>query len=257
MAIEYRAIRGETGQMLRDLLLERGVQIRVGGEAVVSYGVTLPHETRPTLNASAGRLDKLAELTRLQTAGVRVPPFSRDGSGLVFPILGRNVNHTRARDIVLVPGNDITLTRARRIKDYFTQYVPLRTEYRVWAYRRRSLAVYEKVMRFPERARGFGNNWENGYAFEFVEAESRPTGLADVGTRAVDALGLDFGAVDVLHGTDGNFHVLEVNTAPGVQDRRQGIVALADKIARWVELRYPNRRGDENAEQGARTRRTR
>jgi hypothetical protein len=45
---------------------------------------------------------------------------------------------------------------------------------------------------------------------------------------------LDFGAVDILHGKDGHFYVLEVNTAPEVEgEGRQVIQSLADKIAAW------------------------
>ena len=35
--------------------------------------------------------------------------------------------------------------------------------------------------------------------------------------RAVGAVGLDFGAVDVMSDSDGNYYVLEVNTAPGLE----------------------------------------
>jgi D-alanine-D-alanine ligase-like ATP-grasp enzyme len=35
--------------------------------------------------------------------------------------------------------------------------------------------------------------------------------------EAVAALGLDFGAVDIIEDKEGNFYVLEINTAPGLE----------------------------------------
>jgi glutathione synthase/RimK-type ligase-like ATP-grasp enzyme len=50
----------------------------------------------------------------------------------------------------------------------------------------------------------------------------------EIGIRAVQALGLDFGAVDVYFWKDCP-HVLEVNTAPGLSGATT-ISAYADKI---------------------------
>lgn len=241
MVVEFRAVRGETGVLLQRLLTERGVQIGPTGDAVVSWGVRLQNETRPTLNASAG-WDKFDELVTLHKAGIKAPPYSLEGDGLQFPILGRKRNHTRGRDIVSCLQNDkeFEWRKAGKISDYFVQYVPKKAEYRVWAYRRRSLAVYEKVMRYPERYRGVGWNWHQGFAFTFVN--EAPEELKQLGATAVNSLGLDFGAVDILHGQDGQYYVLEVNSAPGVQEARTGISKLANHIAKWVNLGCPERR---------------
>jgi hypothetical protein len=246
MVVEFRAVRGDTATLMRSLLTERGVQLGDNGDAVVSWGVRLHGDTRPSLNASAG-WDKLDELTTMGKAGVRIPAFSLDGAGLQFPILGRKRQHTKAKDIIPILQNDkeFEWRKAGGASDYFVQYIPKKAEYRVWAYRRRSLAVYEKQMRYPERyVRGVGWNWQQGFAFVFVP--EAPEELKQLGAAAVDALGLDFGAVDILHGMDGQYHALEVNTAPGVQEARTGIAKLADKIAKWVELGCPKRRGQED-----------
>jgi len=42
------------------------------------------------------------------------------------------------------------------------------------------------------------------------------TAVADIATRAVQALGHDFGAVDLIRDPNGNYFVLEVNACPGV-----------------------------------------
>lgn len=249
MIVEFRAVPGPTGQMLAGMLQERGLEVNRsflrenrGGDCVVSYGVRLTNETRPALNARAG-WDKLEELTTMRDKGILVPPFSLDGKGLEFPILGRKRRHTKAKDIVPILQNDqeFEWRLAGGVSEYFVQYIPKQAEYRVWAYRKRPLGVYQKVMKYPERyVRGVGWNWQQGFAFEFKPEP--PEELRAAGVNAIDALGLDFGAVDILHGKDGKVYVLEVNTSPGTQGARAGISNLADKITRWVSLGCPKRR---------------
>lgn len=250
--IELRAVRGETGVLLGQLLREQGLQVNTGGrpDGIVSYGVPIRETGIPVLNGNAGRLNKFEELQRLQ-GSVLVPPHSQDGHGLTFPILGRKFKHSKARDIVPILQNDVEFQWRTQggACDYFVQYIPRRREYRVWAYRRRPIACYEKVMRYPDRYRvgqtaGIGWNWGHGFAFEYYH--DAPDSLKALGAQAVDALDLDFGAVDIIHGMDDRFYVLEANTAPGVQSVRQGVSALAEKIARWVRLGYPARRGSGN-----------
>jgi glutathione synthase/RimK-type ligase-like ATP-grasp enzyme len=128
--------------------------------------------------------------------------------------------------------------------DFFTWYIPSDKEYRVWIYRRRHLATYEKVLTHPAQYSGIGRNYGNGWAFQLVPSQDVPRAAVDVASRAVEALGLDFGAVDVLRDLFGVFVALEVNSSPGVEgESRRGIRRLADKIVRWHNLGFPKRRG--------------
>lgn len=232
-----------TGRALREILHERGL---VGEpQGLVSYGVSLDR-TLPTLNANAGRVNKWQELGILKDRGLPVPPFALDAEELSFPVLGRKRNHTRGRDIVpiLAKDSDYEYRKNGGHFDFVVQYVARRTEFRVWSYRRRHLATYEKVFRYPEQYRRIGCAADNGFAFEYVREPQEE--LKDLGGRAVDALDLDFGAVDILQSVDGRYYVLEVNTAPGVEGPRHGLIKLADKIQRWIELGYPRRNGDGN-----------
>jgi len=56
-----------------------------------------------------------------------------------------------------------------------------------------------------------------GYKFSSVKAENINKGLASECIKAVEALGLQFGAVDCVIDTDGNPWVIEVNTGPGLE----------------------------------------
>lgn len=244
--IELRMARGSTtGPILAQLLRERGIELGTSNtEAVVSYGVPV-QTSLPCLNANAGRINKFEELNKLQDAGILVPYHSLDGSGLNFPILGRKFKHSKGRDIIPILQNDqeFQWRKAGGHSDFFVSYIPRHTEYRVWAYRRQRLGVYEKVMARPKEYSRIGANYQNGFSFQFVPAPGEE--IWRLGVNAVDALGLDFGAADILVDTQNRPWVLEVNTAPGQEEARAGLTNLANKITRWRELGFPKRRGAE------------
>jgi hypothetical protein len=245
---------GPTGRLLKELLVERGVQVgATNPDATISYGVQ-SNTTRPALNANAGRYNKLSQFEVMSGGGVLVPPFYRPQAVPAtahFPLFGRKLQHREGKDILVALQPEDVALRTAAGAQFFTEYVPRETEYRIWVYRRRHLRTYQKVMRHPEQYRFFGCSYRNGFAFELVNSDLVPRGAVNMAYVAVDALGLDFGAVDVLQAKDGRFFVLEVNTAPGVEGRRECITALADKMANWVRRGFPRRNGDTEAAEAA------
>lgn len=269
--IELRAIPGKTGRLLRAMLQERGLMgpcrehppsfhCRGPVEGAVNWGYTGTHEEHlplPTLNARAGTFNKYEELVRLREKGISVPNFHLEREDRIrnYPLLGRSFHHTRGRDIFFVSRWDGWRGYYPGRSDYFTELIPKLREFRVWAYRRKCIGVYEKVLRYPRKNGRRGRsreiwNWKNGYAFVYHREgfdEAR-----ELGVRAVDALGLDFGAADIILGIDGRFYVLEVNSAPGVQSPRQALTSLVNHIERWARNGFKRRNGDgESREDGA------
>lgn len=240
--IDFRAVNGPTGRLLRGMLIERGIELGgINPRAVVSYGMSL-NTALPSLNANATRHNKLQQLEVLRATGISVPPFSLDGTGLNFPMLGRKLHHVGGKDIVPILGRDQEWPIRQRQSDFFTQYVPREHEFRVWAFRGTVKGTYEKVLAHPGKlGKRIGANYDNGFSFNIVQGA--PERVKDIGSRAIAALGLDFGAVDILQGPGGTLYVLEVNTAPGVEGPRQGLTGLADSIARWVRNGFPRRNG--------------
>lgn len=238
---------GPTGRILTQLIRQAGCEISPQGRAV-SWGCTLAGG----LNANAGRLDKYEQLVRLRDRGVRVPDHVRAHNRQVDstnpnPIvyLARKLRHVGGKDIMPVLQFEDFAARVAAGAEFFTRYIPSSREFRVWVYRRRHLGTYEKVLRYPERYKKIGRNYGNGFVFQLVQSEQVPRPAVEIACAAVTALDLDFGAVDMILGIDGQYYVLEVNTAPGVEgEGRQVIQALAQKIATWDRLGHPRRDGD-------------
>lgn len=101
----------------------------------------------------------------------------------------------------------------------YTQYVKPMVEYRVHVAFGKAISVQAKLKRRGEERTDDGQlirNLANGWVFAVNEIRPIDPQGSQVAVNAVAALGLDFGAVDMILSQNGNYLVLEVNTAPGL-----------------------------------------
>lgn len=109
---------------------------------------------------------------------------------------------------------------------HFTQWIPNARDFRVHIAFGRSIKISERV--------GAGHsaveprNYSTGAVHQFPQNFGHRRTLREMAKRAVEALGLQFGAVDMLWGPDGRPFVLEVNTAPRLTDPN------SDTLTRYV-----------------------
>lgn len=173
---------------------------------------------------------KLYEATYLLGVGVPGPEVlpnapDYDGRGVGRVWLPRRNNHQKGHDFISPP----------RVPDYWTQRLELTDEYRVHVFGGRVARIGKKFPRrsFEGRHHPWVRSFETGWGFRFRGEWRRsiPEPVRRWSITAVDALGLDFGAVDVGVGP-GGVVVLEVNRAPGLEPRT--IQAYAGKIAERV-----------------------
>lgn len=136
------------------------------------------------------------------------PVFTPDGDTW----LGRDTHGMCGTDIeVIQPG-----AVCGRYRDFFTKFIPNRREYRIHVFGTEILGVMGKYLDYPDLAGdGYIKNVSHGYRFRTPAKELRPS-RTDAAVAAVQSLGLDFGAVDLIIGDDGKEYVLEVNTAPAL-----------------------------------------
>jgi hypothetical protein len=247
--IQLRANPGPTGRLLEQMLREKGL-IGQPIQGVVNYGYGGSTQL-PCLNKRAGTFNKLEELEMLHAKGVAVIPFSRSPMELTAPLLGRSLHHTRGRDIRVYP------TQPRQLglhpcweHDYYTQLIPKEREFRIWSFRRKVIGCYEKVLTYPNKLGRRGRsrevwNYKNGYSFQFRHPDNTPSEVKQLANQAVEAVGLDFGAVDICSNNQGRSFVLEINSAPGVEGPRQCISSLVNHIERWARNGFRRRNGEE------------
>lgn len=228
---------GPSATVLRTLLASKGIPLGTGPgvRATVSWG--LPGLQGPNILNARRPMDKLTELTTLKAGGVPCPEIRvgalSDADLALSPVwYGRKSAHRGGTDIAVVTQVDESGWRVSAGWTYFTSRIPIKRELRVWMFRGRQLGTYEKRMVRPEQFVRAGRNHDNGFSFDRVRGGV--PGATEVADAALTALGLDFGAADILETPDGRFVVLEVNTAPGIEhERRQCAINLADAIARW------------------------
>lgn len=209
-----------TGHVIADALgVEHGtgnvispatdVLIRWGSRAEVARG----YAQRRTVNPSVAiRLasDKFRSLEVMSDAGVSVPAWSRDPEDLKLPILGRRTHHARGTDITLCLQRGDWI---RQPRDYYVEYIPTVREFRIHVAFGRVIRVQGKYLDQRELAVPWVRNFAHGYRFRSPRKKLN-TARLEAAVQAVDALGLDFGAVDLIIGDDEKHYVLEVNTAP-------------------------------------------
>ena len=150
-------------------------------------------------------------------------------------LLGRSFRHSRGTDIHIFSGHGELIYG----HDYYVEYIKPHKEYRIHVMGGKILFAQKKYFRPElykrimddgapidiEAEKDIIRNNEHGWGFHDMNSlENVPACIQDASIRAVDALGLDFGAVDVIStrgDTKGSLKafVLEINTAPGLRDR--------------------------------------
>jgi glutathione synthase/RimK-type ligase-like ATP-grasp enzyme len=113
----------------------------------------------------------------------------------------------------------------------YVEYIPKKEEFRVHVINGRAVDVARKARSkaVPDHKVDWQmRNTKGGFIFARKGVEDFPhlDRLKVMGELAVQHIGLDFGAVDVIwNEKQGRFYVLEINTAPGLQGSTLGVYA--------------------------------
>jgi len=160
------------------------------------------------LNA-ASYTDKLRQLEALEQGGVPCTPFRTDMPREEGWLPRRRLHHN---------GLDFRKRRKKFKPDYWTKFIELAQEWRLHVFKtakgnyriiRSGLKVAKDDDAHPW-VRGHRQGWKISYV------GGAPTPVKEASRAALDALGLDFGAVDIGVKRNGHPVVIEVNTCPGL-----------------------------------------
>lgn len=133
-------------------------------------------------------------------------------------VIGRTkINASRGEGIVIITNTDDIPTLP-----LYTKLIPKAREYRVHVFNGKVIDIQQKKRRrvgeADEVQDGIIKNLANGWVFCRDDITPPPDDINEVAIGSVRALGLDFGAVDILS-KDDNCYVLEINTACGLEGR--------------------------------------
>lgn len=149
--------------------------------------------------------NKLRQLERLREAGLNVPNFSRTYYPGCFP---RTIHHQQGRDFT-------HLMQA----DYWVEYTPVVEEWRIHVFKspKGKHLVIRSGIRVPRLPRHHPWVRSHRLGWKISYTGGAPELLKDAAKKAVAALNLDFGAVDLGRSLDGGYVIFEVNTCPGLE----------------------------------------
>lgn len=142
--------------------------------------------------------------------GVPCPKLTKDE----FPMLARPIRHKKGEKFFIIK-HALEIMSLPEDDYYYQKYLEKVNEYRVHVFFNKVIAVQKKQGEF-EKFECW--NHKNGFIFEVTPWSKIPRGICKVGVDAIKAIELSFGAVDIIEDKEGNFYVLEINTAPGVCD---------------------------------------
>jgi glutathione synthase/RimK-type ligase-like ATP-grasp enzyme len=179
--------------------------------------VQIPNTPQSRESISIAR-NKLYTFNKLKEAGVSIPDFT---TSKVTAQTWINERHTvfARQSLTASGGYGIVISNTTNPlpeAPLYVKYMKKKKEFRVHVFNGQAIDVQEKRRRSGDDSTDMIRNLDNGWVFcreDIVE----PTELRALGVKATQALGLLFGAVDIIYNERYNtLYVLEVNTAPGL-----------------------------------------
>lgn len=177
--------------------------------------------------------NKLKCFHLMKNAGVSVPAFwsrKEDIPKDVFPVMCRTKLQAHSGEGIVVAERKEQLVNA----PLYTQYLKKKHEYRVHVLRKpggkSSIIITQRKAKKNgvEDANFMIRNLANG--FIYVLGEQTPKCVETEAIKALESTELAFGAVDVIYNQQQDkAYVLEINTAPGLEDRTAEAYAKAFK----------------------------
>lgn len=193
------------------------------GSTVINWGdSSCPHQCLNTPESVLKATNKRLCFEALSAAGVPVPRFATGKETVTWS--GTTVVRHKLQGH---SGEGIELVEKKEdLPDapLYVEYIKKENEYRLHIGRRNGVYV---IIAEQRKARRLDRpleqvDWKirshnNGFVFVREDCDP-PESVQDVARQSVAALGLDFGAVDVIYNTkEGKAYVLEINTAPGLE----------------------------------------
>lgn len=171
----------------------------------------------------ANAINKLTTLSLLSQAGVVAPSFTQERQEAVewlaegSVVVARLVLNGHSGEGIEIVENELALPDA----PLYTKYIKKAEEYRIHVGSGNVIFQQRKARKKEvpdEKVNWQVRNLAGGFIFANDGVDAGQA-VCKEAIAAVVALGLDFGAVDIIVGKDGRAYVLEVNTACGLMGK--------------------------------------
>lgn len=133
-----------------------------------------------------------------------------------YTVVARTIIEGRGGEGIVLVENDQELP----VAPLYTKYIPKTEEYRVHVFKDEAFFIQRKARKkeVPDEEVNWKiRNLAGGFIFANQDVQVADA-CKEEAVKAVKALGLDFGAVDIIWNKKRDkYYVLEVNTAPGLQ----------------------------------------
>ena len=210
------------------------------GDVVVNWGSSDVPRFAPatTLNADVSvALCKLKSLIAMDEAGVNVPKFwvdkndASDSCEEGDVVVCRTKLRGHSGDGIVIAENVEELVDA----PLYTKYVKKKDEYRVHVMVDEAFFIQRKARKLDvENPNWRVRNLAGGFVFVETPAHEVPVEVVEQALKAIKALKLDFGGVDVIwNDKEKKAYVLECNTACGLEERTAA--AYREALVRHIE----------------------
>lgn len=235
---EWRYFREYTAEDNRPVVLERD------GQAVgINFGchsAVLPHDISIVNRFAERASSKLKAYDYFRKANIRCPalidPYTYDGD-----FFGRNDGYCGGKGMYCYTNGKKPTKRNKY--EFYTAIIQTAVEFRVHVAFGKAIAGNIKEPRIPvdemtERQR-LVRSHDNGWSLVVKPLNAFSEYQLNLAVKAVDSLGLEFGAVDMVIDLFGDTHVLEVNSAPGMD-----FLAIKDAyVQAFTEELVPDKNG--------------
>jgi glutathione synthase/RimK-type ligase-like ATP-grasp enzyme len=177
-------------------------------------------------NSVAKAVNKLTAFGIMGQAGVTIPNFTANhqmalgwlAQGQIVVTRHKLNGHSGEGIVITAPvGVEVFDTDLEKAPLY-VQYIKKTQEYRCHVMHGEVFFIQRKARKLEipdEEVNWQVRNLAGGFIYANQNVEL-PEEAQQEAIMAVEALGLDFGAVDIILGTDHQYYVLEVNCAPGL-----------------------------------------
>lgn len=212
-------------RQIRDFVINWGSTHKLDNEGIIN-----------TYEAVERATSKMETFRVLTNAGVQTCKWTKDlGKAREWAtegrILGRDLDHgSQGRGITVYNKGEMP-----KEHQFYVKYVRKQREFRVHVVKGTVIFVQEKLKKKGvDDAHPYIRSHSRGWCFAFHHLKQEPPaqGVLDTAVAGVRALGLDFGAVDLAWSDRDGATILEINTAPGIEEST--VAAYADAFQRLL-----------------------